>query len=202
MSELYNRQRSLGLNIDQSIMVVGAGGIGYWVIKFAAMSGIKEIRIFDDDVFQEHNFNRIDLNPEKYCGSNKARVAKDMVEYLRSDCIVWALPYKFNENLYAETDWIVDCTDIFASQEENFKIAQNKGVKYMKVGYDGFRVSINDKLGEWGVATDSYTVVPSWVVPATIIASLAVAKILKYEKGEVGCEIGNMFREPKTRKGA
>ena len=61
--DLYKRQEKLVLNQDQSITVVGCGGIGYWVAKFAAMSGIDELWLFDPDTFEDHNFNRIDLSP-------------------------------------------------------------------------------------------------------------------------------------------
>ena len=57
MSGLYHRQEKLKLNSEQSITVVGAGGIGYWVAKFAAMSGIEMIYVFDDDTLEEHAAN-------------------------------------------------------------------------------------------------------------------------------------------------
>ena len=53
MSSLYDRQSKLKLNQNQSITVVGCGGIGYWVAKFSAMSGIDPIYLFDPDTFEE-----------------------------------------------------------------------------------------------------------------------------------------------------
>ena len=50
----YDRQESLQLKTP-SITVVGAGGIGFWVSKFAAMSGIEKIYIFDPDTIEESN---------------------------------------------------------------------------------------------------------------------------------------------------
>ena len=147
MDDLYNRQKSLGLNIDQSLTVVGAGGIGYWVCKFAALSGIKNFRIFDPDVFQESNFNRIDLSPISFLGKNKAEVAKLMIENVRPLCDVLSYPFKFKSGLFTRTDWIIDCTDVFSSQEENYRIAAENHIKYLKARYDGFQISINNKIG-------------------------------------------------------
>ena len=76
--DLYNRQKELVLNRDQSITIVGCGGIGYWVAKFAALSGIEELYLFDPDTFEEHNFNRIDLNTN-LVGENKAEMTKRMI---------------------------------------------------------------------------------------------------------------------------
>jgi hypothetical protein len=41
---------------------------------------------------------------------------------------------------------------------------------------------------------DGYTMVPSWAVPAMIVASLAVAKVMKYEKKEVVSSVDKLFR--------
>lgn len=61
MTQLYDRQKTLNLNKDISITVVVVGGVGYWVAKFAAMSGIEKIYLYDHDVIEEHNLNRLDL---------------------------------------------------------------------------------------------------------------------------------------------
>ena len=45
----------------------------------------------------------------------------------------------------------------------------------------------------WGEAPDGYVVIPSWVVPAVIIAAMAVAKIMKYPDAEVVSSVKGIF---------
>jgi len=189
---IYDRQKTLDLNTDISITVVGAGGIGYWVCKFAAMSGIKNIYVFDPDIIEESNLNRLDI-PERFIGKNKADMVKIVVEMLRPMCSVSARPYKYQDFNAWDTDWVVDCTDNYESQVNNQKIAKLMGSKYCKAGYNGLGMSINDSVAEWGEAEDGYTITPSWVVPASIVAALTVAKIMKYENKEMGCNVEDSF---------
>ena len=193
MSDLYHRQKKLKLMFNQFITVVGAGGIGYWVAKFAAMSGIETIYVFDDDTLEEHNLNRLDL-PLKFIGRNKADVVKIVINSLRPECTVYNMPWRFNESSETGTDWLVDCTDNYKSQIENEKLAKVFNMKYFKAGYDGLDFSINDKVATWGDDDeDGYKIVPSWVVPAVVVASMAVAKIMKYPAYEMHSNISGVF---------
>ncbi len=191
--DLYKRQKELTLNKDQSITVVGCGGIGYWVAKFSALSGIEEIYLFDHDTFEEHNFNRIDLNT-KFVGRNKAEITKAMIINLRPDISVFSMPYKYSEVTAEETDWIIDCTDNHESQIKNQEIAEKFPCsKYLKAGYDGENFSIHNSVAEWGEAEDGYIVIPSWVVPASIVAALTVGKVMKYYDKEVISSIDKLY---------
>jgi molybdopterin/thiamine biosynthesis adenylyltransferase len=189
---LYQRQSTLNLNQKQSITVVGCGGIGYWVAKFAAMSGINPIYLFDPDTFEEHNFNRIDLQT-KFIGRNKADITRLMILTIRENCSTYAFPYEYSELSAERTDWVVDCTDKYEAQVKNQKIAKNIGSRYLKAGYDGEDFSIHDSVAEWGEAEDGYQVVPSWVVPATIVAALTIGKVMKYVDKEVISNIQSLY---------
>ena len=192
MTALYGRQEKLKINNKQSITICGAGGIGFWVCKFAALAGIPKIRIYDPDTFEEHNLNRIDVDYDSI-GKNKAVVARDMVENIRPDCDIMALPFKFKEHMFDGTDWIVDCTDLFESQQVISGIAKNVSTRYMKAGYNGWNISINNEIAEWGEAPDQYTVIPSFVVPAAIISALVVAKITNFTDHEIGCKVEDLY---------
>jgi len=190
---LYTRQSTLDLKQNQSITIVGCGGIGYWVAKFAAMSGIDPIYLFDPDTFEEHNFNRIDLQT-KFIGRNKADITRAMINTLRKECDVYAFPYEYSELSAEKTDWVIDCTDKYAAQLKNQSIAENIGARYFKAGYDGEGFSIHNSVAEWGDAEDGYQVVPSWVVPATIVAALAVGKVMKYDTKEVISSVSELYQ--------
>jgi molybdopterin/thiamine biosynthesis adenylyltransferase len=190
--DMYNRQEKLNLNQNQSVIVVGCGGIGFWVSKFLILSGVKELYAYDPDVFEEHNMNRIDITTS-LLGRNKADVVKMMANSLRPEMRCLSFPYPFSSTFSLKADWVVDCTDKQQSQLTNQKIAKEKGFKYFKAGYDGESFSIHNSVAEWGDAVDGYTVVPSWVVPASVVAAMAVAKIMKYEKSEMVSDIKGVF---------
>jgi molybdopterin/thiamine biosynthesis adenylyltransferase len=190
---VYKRQKDLNINTNQSITVVGCGGIGFWVCKLAAMSGIDKIYAFDNDIIEEHNLNRLDL-PLSFIGKNKAEVTKQVVIHLRPDCTFFSMPFKY-KGQNTNTDWLVDCTDKVKVQEKNQEFAKQNGIKYFKAGYDGESFSIHNEVAEWGeIEDEGYTIVPSWVVPAVLVASLAVAKITKYNNAEFASTIPNLLK--------
>lgn len=191
---LYDRQETLDLKTDKTICIVGCGGIGYWVAKLAAMSGMEEIYLFDPDTIDESNLNRLDL-PINVIGRNKAEITKIAVNMIRSNCMVYSFPFKLKNHTFPRTDWLIDCTDKFKSQEDNYKIAKEYGSKYVKAGYNGENFSIHNKIAEWGDTDDGYTITPSWVVPAIMVASFTVAKIMKYYDSEIATNIPLLFKE-------
>ena len=190
---LYDRQESFHLDTNISICIVGLGGIGFWVAKFAAMSGIGKIHLYDPDVIDETNLNRISV-PIEALGMNKTKVAKRVINAIRPECIVYSLPFILQPHTYTKTDWIIDCTDKIQSQIDNQKIAKMNGSKYLKAGYNGLHITISNSVAEWGEAPDGYTIDPSWVVPSTIVASLTISKILKYHESECSLDISNIFK--------
>lgn len=192
MSDLYKRQETLELKIPKKVAVVGCGGIGYWVAKFLAMNGCENLHLYDPDVIEEHNLNRLDI-PLRFIGQNKADITKKAILSIRDEVTIYSFPFKFSE-LESGYDWIVDCTDNSDSQMQNQEIARKMGAKYFKAGYDGEGFGIHNTIAEWGESTDGYTIVPSWVVPAVTVAALAVAKIMKYHDAECISSVKHLFR--------
>ena len=189
---LYDRQETLELKVPKKVAVVGCGGIGYWVGKFLAMSGCEHIELYDPDVLEEHNLNRLDI-PYRFLGKNKAEVTKTAIQSLREECTCYSYPFIFSD-LASGYDWVIDCTDNSDAQIKNQEIANAMGAKYFKAGYDGEGFGIHNTIAEWGESTDGYTIVPSWVVPAVVVAALAVAKVMKYPDKEVISSIPHLFR--------
>ncbi len=193
---LYDRQESIKLkNLDKPIAVLGCGGVGFWLAKFAAMSGVKTLYLFDPDVLEEHNLNRIDL-PYRWLGKNKAQATKNYITEIREDIKIIAFPFIMQEHtLPNDTAIIVDCTDNFNSQMKNQSIANDRGIRYIKAGYNGTHMTISNSVAEWGEAPDGYTIIPSWVVPSVVVASMTVGKILKYDGVELSTDLEKMYNE-------
>lgn len=194
----YNRQESLGLNTDKVVVIVGSGGIGMNAALQLAMAGTKKIIIFDDDTIESHNLNRLPV-PASFVGKNKAETAATFINQMRpeDDVEVEYFPFKFNPDLIniKEVTNILDCTDVHDAQLKNQEIADKHGIGYFKAGYDGFSISINNRVAEWdtGDTPDGYQIVPSYCVPAITIASLAVHKILTDSDIEMGCQVNDLF---------
>lgn len=195
--DFYNRQRSLGLDTGKCVVVIGCGGIGMNAALQLAMAGIKKLIIFDADTIEPHNLNRLPV-PANFIGRNKADTAKTFIELMRPDDVdVTAYPFNFNPDVIdlKEVDFILDCTDVFAAQNFNQKVADDFHIEYAKAGYDGFSISINNRVAQWdtGNTPDGYQVVPSYCVPAIVIASLAVHKILTNSDKEIACQVKDLY---------
>lgn len=192
MDDIYIRQESLNINSGISAAVVGLGGIGYWVSKFLAMSGIEKLYLFDHDLIEAHNLNRLPFTSDDI-GKNKAFAAKEQIVKLRPHISVYATPWKMNDTTYQNVDWVIDCTDNFESQLANQEIAMKNRAKYCKAGYDGMNFGIHNEIAEWGDSPDGYQIIPSWVVPAVMVAALTVAKVMKFEEKEVVTKVEDLF---------
>lgn len=193
--EMYTRQQDIQMNTNIKVCVIGCGGVGYWTAKFLAMSGVNDFHLFDHDILEIHNLNRLDL-PLSVLGRNKADVTKQAIKQLRPDCNVLAFPFPFKGDfLRDKVDIIVDCTDKHDVQKMIYELAKTKNTKYMKVGYDGTHVTIANKPATWGEVTEGgYTITPSWVVPAVMVASMAAGSILKYFGKELSADMSNLYR--------
>lgn len=193
----YERQDLIqGINNNIKVCVVGCGGIGFHVAKGLAMSGVETIYAFDPDTLEESNLNRLDVTTD-FIGMNKADMVKQVIKSLRPNCTVKPFPFPMKEHTYPKgVDWVIDCTDKHEAQLMNQKMADSFGAKYLKAGYDGERMSLNDRVATWdaGETQDGYRTTPSWAVPAIIIAYLAVGKVLKYHGGEMGCHMKDFYK--------
>lgn len=195
LMSIYNRQETLNYNTDQSFVVCGAGGIGYWVVKFLAMAGVKNITVFDPDFVEESNLNRLDYTIHDI-GRNKAELLKWKIKEIRPSCKIESYPFKFKKSFIVDDfDWFVDCTDDFSAQKIHEEIAKQLKVKYVKPGYNGESITISNTIPTWVVddTSNGYTITPSFVAPAVIVAGLVVSKTLKYFDSELSTNLHNLY---------
>jgi molybdopterin/thiamine biosynthesis adenylyltransferase len=66
-----------GRLLDASVLLVGAGGLGGYVLELLARFGVGRIGVADGDVFEETNLNRQLLSSVADIGRNKARVGAE-----------------------------------------------------------------------------------------------------------------------------
>lgn len=197
---LYTRQQALELHVPTSVTIVGCGGIGSWAAIDLAMSGVPYLYLFDPDVLEESNRNRLPFC-QSSIGRPKVEVVAEYIRAIRPECVVVAIQERLQDLLLtvqlSVSQYILDCTDSPKTQFTIYNACKRvAGVKYVRAGYDGTRVMVTANVSGWiktDVEEEAYQVNPSWVVPSQIVAALAVGKILKYHDQEVSldiCEIG------------
>lgn len=192
----YDRQQDMRLETNISVFIIGIGGVGFNVALQLAMSGVPQIYLCDYDVFEPHNLNRIPVGTDAI-GRKKVQVAKEQIKQLRDETSIIAFDGKFRQMMLpsSSVDWVVDCSDRLQVQKEVYEIANSRGINYCKLGYDGDSVSVFSSPAQWGEDVDNeeeeggYTITPSWSAPTHLVASLGVAKILKYHDGEMSSTI-------------
>jgi len=198
MIDIYDRQRELALTIPPAVTVAGIGGIGSWVAIFAAMSGVPNLYLFDDDIVEEHNRNRL-----PFCQGSlsrlKVEVVRDFIAAIRPEAIVVAIPERLDGVLLdiqlSVSNFIIDCTDSPRAQFSIYNSCKESKVAYIRAGYDGTHITITSNVSGW-IKNDSdeeqYTVRPSWVVPAVTAAALTVGKLEKFFNQEVSLDIAEI----------
>lgn len=175
---MYDRQESLDLKEYDRILVIGAGGIGSWVVMNLSLSGcVKEIHVCDDDVVEESNLNRTPF-ARHHIGISKVWAIRDLVSERRHDVVV--IPMNgIVQSLDIDIgsyDVIVDCSDGLMVKEW---ILSREFVSYMKLGYDGWSVTLDFSSSmPWDEGDTGYRTVPSFVVPPQMLASIAVGMLL------------------------
>ncbi len=196
--DLYTRQQDIGLTIPGSITIAGLGGIGSWFAIDVAMSGVENLYLFDPDVLEESNRNRL-----PFCQSSinrpKVEVVKEYIQAIRPEAIVVAIQDKLGGILLdiqlSVSEVIIDCTDSPRAQFTIYNTCKKAGKTYIRAGYDGTRIMVTSVVSGWiktDVEEENYQVNPSWVVPAQVVAALAVGKMLKYFDQEVSLDISEI----------
>jgi molybdopterin/thiamine biosynthesis adenylyltransferase len=196
--ETYTRQLTLGLTIPQSVTVVGCGGVGSRFAYEAAMTGVPNLYLFDPDVLEESNRNRLPFC-QGSLGRPKVEVVKDFILAIRPETIVVAVQDKLEGILLdiqlSVSEFIVDCTDSPKAQFTIYNACKRAGVKFIRAGYDGTHITGTSVVSGWiktNVEEENYTVNPSWAVPAGIIALLAVGKMEKWFNQEISLDISEI----------
>jgi molybdopterin/thiamine biosynthesis adenylyltransferase len=196
---LYNRQVQLELHYPYSVTVVGVGGIGSWVAIFAGMSGVSHIALFDPDVMEEHNRNRLPFC-QGSIGKPKVEVVSDYIKSIRPEAEVLGFQTKLTEELFSatikntSTEVVLECTDSPKSQIELYNLCLAYNISFIRGGYDGTHITVTSNVSGWVQPTEeeTYTVAPSWVVPSVITAALVVGKMMKYTDQEVSLDISEI----------
>lgn len=160
----YSRQQAmqneLRTNVLINQMVIGCGGIGFWLGLMLAMYGYNRIILFDGDVIDRSNLARLPV-PPTWVGINKAVALRRLILFLRPDCEVKIYQFKVNEStkelFQAKLDnlgstHVYDTTDNAIDQNMIYKMVSVNDFKYNKLGYEGFKVGSYPTYQVWTTA--------------------------------------------------
>ena len=178
----YSRQEPLGIVRDQTVSIVGCGGVGNWLALFLVLAGIRELHLFDEDKVEEHNLNRLCL-PSSAVGHEKALALREHLLALRPDLDARIEAHgHYIPGLIEPVrplDWIVALTDTLETRQSLFGLSRKVGCYYVEGGLDGLRGNIAGSPATWKTdATLGYAITPSFVGSAVIVAAMIAYHIL------------------------
>ncbi|MFC1808868.1 ThiF family adenylyltransferase [Candidatus Omnitrophota bacterium] len=172
----YSRQSEFSnemKNVLESVnVIIGCGGIGFWLGLFLAMNGTDKFIFIDGDTIEHSNLNRLPV-PETFVGFNKAHALKRQVRFLRKDTQITAIGRHATEDIitniakklviekfnYYYTGrssipnlifW--DTTDDARFQQKYYKLCKSfshSNISYRKLGYEGYTIASYKNYNVW-----------------------------------------------------
>ena len=167
---------ALGFSQEETHVIVGCGGIGFWLGLMIAMVGGRYFVLFDGDNIDHSNLNRLPV-PQTWIGQNKAVALRKMIRTMRPDTVVTCLsmniteetmsmlssvsktlnngtPYYYRRSRAQLNVW--DTTDDAKIQTKINEYVNSMGkdatfsrVRYRKIGYEGFKVGSYKDYQVW-----------------------------------------------------
>ncbi len=103
-----------------TVVVIGAGGLGGYILEQLARLGVGRIVAVDDDVFEENNLNRQILSSPANLGRAKVEVAAERIADINPAVTVRPIRALFAEEnaeaLLAGADCVIDAVDNVAAR--------------------------------------------------------------------------------------
>ena len=121
---------------NKSVLVLGCGGVGGYVIESLARSNIGTLIIVDFDVVDESNINRQIIAMDSTIGKYKVDLLEDRIKDINNKCRVIKIKDKIdsnNINLLFENkiDYLVDACDDVPVKKLIIKECINRNIKFI-----------------------------------------------------------------------
>ncbi|UMZ72580.1 HesA/MoeB/ThiF family protein [Natranaerofaba carboxydovora] len=128
--------------LNSTVGVVGAGGLGGYIVEFLARMGIGNLVVIDDDTFEDNNLNRQLLSTEENLAEYKTSAVSPRVDMLNKGVDVKTITNRLTEDngeeLLGECDVIVDALDNLPSRYALEETAKSMGVPMVHGAIGGF----------------------------------------------------------------
>lgn len=195
MDIIYDRQKDLGLKVPESALIIGCGGLGFWVASGLVACGVPSITLLDGDTIDITNLNRT-LYPLSSVGRFKPDVLKDILLGMRPDIHVVSVTVMCDPNMIEDLftgGVVVDCTDDYEFQKSACRLCRERGWRYVRVGCKVNHITVTSTVPDWTVGNGDRVQcgvhIASWVVPVMRAAQYAIDKIVRNPDLEVSEEI-------------
>jgi molybdopterin/thiamine biosynthesis adenylyltransferase len=141
----YSRQSFLGSDSEAKlaackIAVVGLGGGGSHVVQQLAHLGFQRYVIYDDDVVEDSNLNRLvgATSSDVRAATAKIVIAIRMIKGLQPDAAIEDMRCKWQEKPEAlrECDIVCGCVDSYKAREELEVMCRRYLIHYIDIGMD------------------------------------------------------------------
>lgn len=128
--------------LEATVAIIGAGGLGGWIIEGLARMGVGSLRIVDGDVFEENNLNRQALCTERSLGESKTGNALRRVAEINGAVEMhihqtWAKRENLPE-LLATATVVVDALDTLPARLLLQDVSQNLGIPLVHGAIGGY----------------------------------------------------------------
>ena len=137
----------------KSVLVLGCGGVGGYVVEALVRSGIGEVILVDYDVVEETNINRQIIALNSTIGKLKIDLLEERIKDINSNCNVIKIGKFINQDNYLELfnnkiDYFVDCCDTVIVKDISFIGSMGTGNKLdpSKLEITDIRKTVNDPL--------------------------------------------------------
>ena len=128
-----------------SILIVGVGGVGGYVVESLVRCGVTNITIVDPDIIDITNLNRQIISLHSNIGEKKVDVLEKRILDINPNCKVdkFALFYDESDKeiiFNKKYDYIIDACDTLKSKEILIREAIKRNIKVISSGGAGFKV--------------------------------------------------------------
>jgi hypothetical protein len=157
---------------DNTHLVIGCGGVGFWLAISLAMMGAQDFILVDGQTIDNSNLNRLPV-PQTWLGQNKAIALRKLIRFLRPATRIVCLNAHITEetlgiipkmledsqhhthiyNVWDTTDNAIIQRKIydFVTELKKKTVSRTRGIKYRKIGYEAWQVG---NYAKWDIWTD------------------------------------------------
>lgn len=210
----YSRQevftRSMeGIDNEDQHVIVGCGGIGYWLAILLALHGVPRMCLIDGDKVDSSNLNRLPV-PVTWRGVNKAIALRKTLKAIRPEMVVTVIPVHLEGSFAAQTLMrisngsfiqIWDCTDHMPTQKALFALSKEdaRHIGYRKIGYEGMEIGTYVDYSVWAstdaVETQGYRTSAANAVSSVMAACLGMLAQGLNEERDVNLNLAAMVSQ-------
>ena len=140
--------------IDKTVLIIGIGGVGSYVVETLVRTGFKNIIIVDHDIVDVTNLNRQIMTLTNNIGVSKVDVFKNRIKLINPNCNVKTINEfitkdNLNQLFINNVDYVVDACDTVETKLEIIRYCLSNKIKFissmgMANRTDSTKISITD----------------------------------------------------------